>query len=46
MIALDTKAFLVGRYDAFDRVADGEMHHSDVEVIALSREIEWRGVSF
>ncbi len=27
-------------------VADGETHHLDVEVIALSREIEYRGVSF
>ena len=27
-------------------VADGEMHHLDVEVIALSGEIEYRGVSF
>jgi hypothetical protein len=27
-------------------VADGEMHHVDIEVIALSGEIEYRGVSF
>jgi hypothetical protein len=27
-------------------VADGEMHHLDVEFSAASREIEYRGVSF
>jgi hypothetical protein len=27
-------------------VSDGKMRHLDVEVTALSREIEYRGVSF
>lgn len=27
-------------------IADGEIHHLDVEVFARSREIEYRGVSF
>ena len=27
-------------------VADGEMHHLDVEVFALSRQTEYCGVSF
>ena len=27
-------------------VADGEIHHLDVEVFARSREIKYRGVSF